>query len=321
MQKFIKKLINKNKNRKFKNEVEKEKRKSHIWLEKEKSSFKKRKSKFKIFKTKKIYRDFNEIKKSKYNTESAIIWIVLILSVIYVVFFSSYFSVEKIYIERQDDMVNINISYKSVEDFYFKSIFFVDKKIIKEKIIQNQESIENIKIKKILPNTIKINISSYEKAFNTKIQNKDFIVLENWSLIPNNHDKNILELKTNIKNLDNYQYLDYKKFFKQEDIKNSKIISSLFKNNLLYIKLDYLEYFPEERETHIILKDNKRLIFYLKWELENQIKKLVLFYQNYSNTWKKDLIYIDLRIKERIYYCEKNKHWSCRNNLKLIYKN
>ena len=67
-----------------------------------------------------------------------LVGIVLIILSFYVVFFSSYFKIKKIIIERKDITTNIKRVDKAVQDFYFKPIFSIYNNNIEKNIISFQ---------------------------------------------------------------------------------------------------------------------------------------------------------------------------------------
>jgi cell division septal protein FtsQ len=79
--------------------------------------------------------------------------------------FSHYFSIKNIDIIRQDDIINIDLSYKSIENIRYKPILFQDKEEIKSRLMTYQPNIKYIYIRKILPDNIKIILSSYKDSF------------------------------------------------------------------------------------------------------------------------------------------------------------
>jgi len=94
-------------------------------------------------------------------------------------FFSHYFSVKNIDIIRQDNIINIDLSYKSIENIRYKPILFVDKESIKKSLITHQPNIKEIYIRKILPDNIKIILTSYNSNFIFENDNKFYEITDN----------------------------------------------------------------------------------------------------------------------------------------------
>lgn len=300
---------------KFKRNLKQEKSKLYInnyWN----NFYKTKRNKFKFFKSKLEFENtFKEIK--KINIYYYIFWIFLILSSIYVLFFSHYFSIKNIDIIRQDDIINIDLSYKSIEDIRYKSILIEDKEKIKSKLISYQPNIKDIYIRKILPDNIKILLSSYKSNFWFEIEWKTYILTENWVVIP--WKINNWLIKINIKNIDNILIINYKKIFKPEFISRILEIIKWINEFNSFIEIKELNYYKKESELHITDKNWIIIIFDLNKEPKIQVEKLNIFYKKYLNKTKSWIIYIDLRINEKIYYCTTDNEFQCRINLKNIY--
>jgi hypothetical protein len=78
-------------------------------------------------------------------------------------------------------------------------------------------------------------------------------------------------------------------------------------------------YFPIEREVHIDLKTGTKLIFDLMGEADEQIEKLLIFHKEQFNLKETKFIYIDLRIKNKIFFCNQEDEYKCILNLKNTY--
>jgi cell division septal protein FtsQ len=76
--------------------------------------------------------------------------------------FSHYFSLKSVDIIRNDDLVNIDLAYRSIENIRFKPMIFIKKEDIKNYIMSHQPNIKDISINKIYPSNIKIILSSYK---------------------------------------------------------------------------------------------------------------------------------------------------------------
>jgi len=70
---------------------------------------------------------------------------------------------------------------------------------------------------------------------------------------------------------------------------------------------------------HIETKNKVTIIFDLNWEYKKQIEKLAIFNKDYLDITKNSLVYIDLRIKNKVFYCSTENEYQCIVNLKKIY--
>jgi len=303
------------KNLSYKKKVSKEKKKIYLWT-KNNNKYKSKRNRFRILKNKIEFDNYKP--KKELTIYYYLIGIFLILSSIYVITFSHYFSVKNIDIIREDDGININIAYKAVQDVRFKSLLLVNEETIKSNLYNYQKNIKDIKIKKIFPNTLQIKLSSYPSMYLTQIDWKYFKITSNWVLIWAKENEEITKLK--VKWLQNFWVLDYKKIFEEDEISKIKAIETKIKEENSFILINKIIFYKNEKEIHIISKNNTRIIFDLTKDIDTQIKKINIFYKEYASKIKKWIIYIDLRINERIFYCSTENEYICYKNLKLIYE-
>lgn len=318
--KKLKKVIEKYKNIissiKFRRINKREKSKLYV-QETNQRKYKSKRNKFKLFTRKLEFENtFNEIKNINYYY--IIIWSFLILSSLYILFFSHYFSVKNIDIIRQDDIINIDLSYKSIENIRYKPILLVNKESIKNSLIAHQPNIKEIYIRKILPDNIKIIIKSHLSNFIFENDGKFYEITANWVVIPSKQKENLKTLT--IKSLSNIWIIDYKKIFNEEHILKIKNIIDLLKQKNSFIKINKLVFYKKEAELHIIDQNWTTIIFDLNKDESVQIEKLNIFHKQYLNQIKYWIIYLDLRINEKIIYCSRENEFQCKQNLKSIYE-
>jgi cell division septal protein FtsQ len=94
----------------------------------------------------------------------------LILASLYTVIFSHYFSLKTVDIIRNDEFVNIDLAYRSIENIRLKPMVFIDKTDIKNFIVSHQPNIQNVEIRKIYPSNIKITLSSFKELYNVNVE-------------------------------------------------------------------------------------------------------------------------------------------------------
>jgi hypothetical protein len=72
--------------------------------------------------------------------------------------------------------------------------------------------------------------------------------------------------------------------------------------------------------VHFDVNNDIKLIFDINIDTEEQLMKMIVFNKEHLNLMKTSIInYIDLRIPNKIFYCENEFVRSCKKNLKLIY--
>lgn len=313
--KQIDKYLKKISSIKFKRKLKKEKSKLYI-TDSNDGSFVSKRNKFKFFKNKLEFQNtFQEIK--NIHTYYYVFWTFLLLSSMYILFFSHYFSIKNIDIIRQDDIINIDLSYRSIENIRYKPILIEDKEKMRDNLINHQPNIKEIYIRKILPDNIKIIISSYPTHFFFEKDGKNYLITENGVVVWGKPKKDLI--KINVKDIDNIWILDYKKIFKDDYIARMKDIISKIQERNSFVQINEINYYKKEAELHITTKENTIIIFDLNKEINIQIEKLNVFYKEYIKKIKLWIVYIDLRVNEKIYYCTKENEFQCNVNLKNIY--
>lgn len=317
--KSIQKIIEKYKSffsdKKFRKNIKREK--SKLYVQNDTSpKFKSKRNKYKLFTSKLEFENtFWDIK--KLNIYYYLIWIFLFWASLYILFFSHYFSIKSIDVIREDELINIDLSYRSLERYRYRPILFSDKNEIKQSLLSHQPNIKEIYIRKILPDNIKIILQSYEAIFWFDYQNKFYEITSNGVMIPSKAKENTQMIQ--IKWLNNIGIVDYKKVFKEEYLKKIKTIIDLVHQNSSFVSVGEIIYYMKEWELHIIDQNGTRIIFDLNKEENVQIEKLNIFNKNYASTVKVWIVYIDLRINEKIIYCAKDSEFQCNQNMKSIY--
>lgn len=115
----------------------------------------------------------------------------LILSTLYVMIFSHYFSIKTIDILRQDENINLELAYKSIDNFRYQPILLTHKEDLIRNLISHQPNIKEVIITKNIPNNLKILISSHENMYQFQFENKNYIITKNGTLIPKKDDSTL----------------------------------------------------------------------------------------------------------------------------------
>lgn len=248
-----------------------------------------------------------------------IICIIFLIILLFLIFWPL-LRVKYIEIIKKDNITNMNIAYKAVDNIRNEKIFKINELDTFNKLKSYQDNIKSIDLKIVFPNTIKIEVESYKEVFNININWIDYILVENWTIIPWNHSKNLKFINI-IKNIDKNKFIEYKKIFNPFYIEKINNIISKLEENIINIKIKNLYYYDVERELHIEIENGNILIFSIDDDIEplEQIEKLVIFNKDYSSITDNKIIYIDLRIKNKIFYCPIESEYQCNENIKSIY--
>lgn len=278
------------------------------------------------------FKKFDRVKEIlKYKTLIfSLLSIVLLLWILFLIFGPVY-TVKYINIIRQDNNTDMNLAYSAVDDLRWKGMFEIEDKVIEEKLKNYQNNIGYVDVDLNFPNTLDIYIASYPVYFQTQIEKiswdpesiRNYYITQNGTLIPwkKSDEVPIIELKNG---LETNALPDFKKFFLQEDIEAMYHAIDFFEKNIVGTKIQTIYYYQIEKEVHFILENNNRMIYTLSKKddegtIKNQITKTAIFHAEQKKITDEDIIYIDMRISNKIFYCTTETQRTCEANLKKIY--
>ena len=181
-----------------------------------------------------------------------------------------------------------------------------------------QENIQDVSISRKLPNKLDVVISSYDPIFNTKLNDKNYIIVENGSFIPEKENPELRNL-TIITKKNSTSIPDYKKTIDLEYMNQIRSIYNEIKINIIRIQIKDIVYYPVEREVIVLIEGGTKLIFDLEKEIIPQVKRLAIFDTENIKIDLPGMIYIDLRVQNKVFYCTTETEYQCVINLKNIY--
>lgn len=233
------------------------------------------------------------------------------------VLFTPLLNIKTINIETTDEITSKDIAYRSLESIRWKHLLFTEKIDIETPLKNYQKNIKDVEVDFKLLNSINITLSSYRPIFKTIINEKIYMITENGVFIPWDNDElkkiNIMIDKKEI------SILDYKQILNQEYIKRIDEIYKKIIDKLIVLGVKDLDYFVTERELILTTNNNSKIIFDLEWEIDFQIAKLIEFHKEQQDLIENPVVYIDLRIMNKIYFCPLKEEFQCKYNLKKIY--
>lgn len=265
-------------------------------------------------KKKKIKKKLQKIFKNFSRTSKKTIYALFVLFLWlggYILFYSSFFSIQNIYIYRNDTISNIERAYRTVNYIRGQNIFALDTKNTVDRLQKSQPSLKYITIQKKIPNNLNILLESYKPLFYTDRK----IILENGYIFETNSDIDDSLHYININRLDdspekvNHIHLEL----------ISQAIDKLKKASILFWNIQEIQYFETEKEFFLIWENKTILIFDLEKNIENQVEKLIVLHNEKLIFPGNDIIYIDLRISGKIFTCLEEEAEKCNKNLKRIY--
>jgi len=248
--------------------------------------------------------------------------IVVLGGTIGLVFFSNFFNVSTIVVERTDPQTDIETSIipmqQKLEKLKGKNIFLINEDEVNDELRKDFPEMKEIAIMKLLPRTIRVRVVEYKIIARIKSSTgKDEMLLNEEGMIRN--------VKSKIPNL---PLIEYKS---QYDIKDDKMVAMLSpylalqdRNRIMNadevrtilnakytfekdfaLKVPLLKYYPLEREIHVVTEKGFTIWLDLTEHIDDQLGKLKMAFQDF-NIYKMDLAYVDLRIQNKIIYCTKN---------------
>ncbi len=340
----IKRYISRIKNRDFKKEVEIEKKQKYLFNEWNSQSFSSKRNVFSVWKKQNLRPFSNFFQKwyiffETYALESrllGIIWWILLGLSAYIIFFSPYFEVSpsNVLIETITPWIDLNIAYRSIEDVYGKSLFFLNERETGLHIQKSLKNISHISLKKLYPNGLKIIITGAPIAYRANIfgLDRNWWLSENGVLIPNTKFSGsgtmIKDFEIISDMLKGELFLDYKQVLDDSLMKTIQNTVTLFYREFPNITVEKIRYFLGENELHFRLKNKWTIIFSLgnkeKNEKENMLDMRLQFISllrylqwNEGDVISGKVFYIDARISKKLFLCRDP--IICRDNLITIY--
>lgn len=262
---------------------------------------------------------FHQLQWFQNKLKTLYIWgFLLILGLVAFIIFGPVFTIKNIDIIRQDSITNMNISYNGVDSLRGKSIFSISEEDIVEKMKQSQNNIEEVSVQMILPDTLKMKVISSPALYSTILQEKPYFILKNGTVVPKKVEKEIKEI-TVVWSDKLKRFIGYKKIFEPIYLQRIQETITSLEENLINTTAESIIYYVNQRELHIITDKQNRIIFDIHQNTSDQIKKLAIY-----NKEKKDLsqgwiIYTDLRVNNKIFYCPESESYNCKKSLKTLY--
>lgn len=241
---------------------------------------------------------------------------IALTSFIYFFGFSNYFLVTTLKVEKQDNNSSIEIAYWVLDPYIGKNIFILDVSELKKELFESQENLGKITITKQFPKTLRVNLSSYKELYNTIIKDKWYLMLANGSVVPWTSEELLqIYLKYDTFPL----FYEYKSIVPARELASIYALEQQMKANFLGSKLQKVNYYVAAKEVHFILETGATLIFDVIGDPAYQIEKLAVFHAENMEITSSTLIYVDLRIQNKLYFCDAETEFDCYNNLNFLY--
>lgn len=226
-----------------------------------------------------------------------------IIGILYFIFFSPIFLIKNIHlsspIEREEEFREKIINFLRENILKRENIWVLNLPRAKDGIKKVFWEIEDLEIKKKLPNTIFIKIKKREPAFNIFHKENEWFVIDRRGVIFRKEgEKRFLEIKGNFpQDMEIGMVL-----IKEEHVdKILRVTESLSKMGLSFRSIFY-------GEDKIEIEENEgwRVIFSLENDIDTQLRKLEIFLRNLLAEKRKLLEYVDVRFGNYVFPKYKN---------------
>jgi len=273
---------------------------------------------------------------------------IIFIGLIIFLLFSNKFSVNNIEVVRNDLHIDSEAVVNLLNDYRGSSIFSFSKKDARNLIQDVYPEFSSVKVKKLFPNTIKIELETYEIVANVRAfyilprvekslpeeRDNDIKLLNEAFGVVFDLDGESIDKKEDITPIEQKALLNaigQAIFDREEDLElmtitvdglsqpiedrevviaepyMEYILNSIkYITNLTQLEISEVLYLPVAREVHLYTKDGLALWLTTEKDYKVQIDKLGSVYK-IAALDEEDLVYIDLRVKEKIIYCQRGK--------------
>jgi len=182
-------------NRKFCASVVQEKKRKYLFSAKETSPFKSSRISAKKKDTP-LLRPFSPFLRTlHFENRNPFIFLIGFIGVIliglsaYILLFSPYFrlSPSRVVVEPMENTVNSDLVYRAIEGIYGQFIFGVNIDRIRSDILSLQKQVQDVEIRRLYPNGLKVIVTPYPTIFHASIAflDREFFLTSNGVLVPN----------------------------------------------------------------------------------------------------------------------------------------
>jgi cell division septal protein FtsQ len=267
----------------------------------------------------------------------------ILVCFVIILFFSSYLAVTNIEVVREDFNIDTATIGNQLNQYVGSNILFFPKSKIIDTIQENFPEFASIKVNKIFPHTLKIYLESHEivanlrafyvlpkaeippeehtikevqKALETAFSLEDETAekeelnpIEQRCLI-NRIGQAIFDQEENLELItvtidDLTQPIEDREIIIPKEGMDYILDAVHYFNNLFKMQVRAVRYLPIAREIHIKTDSNIVIWLTMAKDYREQIDKLNTIYE-VAELDKEDIAYIDLRVKEKVIYCNAN---------------
>ena len=243
--------------------------------------------------------------KSESNKGKTILAIVLATGIIsyslYAAFFSDFLLIENFTVVEEGTIIDDNEEMNTIlRRTLSKNLILLNEEEIVQKIKEQQPEIEKVDIKKVFPDSIKVEYEKYPTIANliniVDIVQKKFLVDSQGFLV----EENIEHPDLPHIYYETSEFLEVRNSFLSSDTRSQERLTQIVNAIKLYeekfaMSILYAEYKHQEREVHLQTEKHFYVIIDLEKDLVRQIEKLKKALPK-LDIYNEPLVYIDLRI-------------------------
>ncbi len=194
-------------------------------------------------------------------------------------------------------------------------MFSISTQDVFESLSENVRHIASVEKSLILPDGMRVVISSFPPSYRAFIGEERFLLTENGQLIPDIPEVEAPALQ--IFHLVQDPNIGKKTPIMDEDMYGIRLILNSWKQALSALPIDELRFYEQEKELHIVTGGTHCIFSLESGQGEVDTLKTLI---DKGNVVLSRLTYIDLRIPKRVYTCPKSEG-ACSQNLAHIYNN
>lgn len=215
---------------------------------------------------------------------------------------------------RPEPVFDRNAIHSILGDFAGKNIFSISTREIFQNLSQNIRHIASVEKTILLPNGLRVTITSFAPSYRAYIGEETFLLTENGQLITDIPEVEAPALQ--IHHLVSDPNLGKNTPIMIEDMRVMREILQLWRKNLPEYPINALKFYDQEKELHITSNDTI-YIFSLSGGIQ-EIRTLIGLITTEQLQTKRQT-YIDLRVPGRVYTCARDEA-ECARNIARIYE-
>lgn len=215
---------------------------------------------------------------------------------------------------RPEPVFDRNAIRSILSDFAGKNVFSISTQEVFQGLSQNIRHIASVEKTLLLPDGIRITVTSFSPSYRAFIGEERFLLTENGQLINDIPELEVPALE--IHHLVSDPNLGKNTPIMIEDMQAMREILQIWRKSLTKYPINALRFYDQEKELHITSGDTRFIIALNGGVLE--MKTLIkMIQEGQINTARQ--LYIDLRIPNRIYTCAREET-ECARNIARIYE-